>query len=208
MSESLQALIIWLSSVPSVVLYLVLASAAFLENLLPPLPADTVIALGAFLAARGQGTAWGAWLATMVGNVGGALLMYQLGARLGVAWLIRRIPGLGSPERVAQVGHRLATRGVAAVAISRLLPGIRALVPPMAGAIGLPWRGTAVAMALASGLWYGLVCWLAYTAGANADALMARIAAQQRIVGAVAAGVLAIGVARWWWRHRRRGAST
>jgi len=194
----------WLAGVPSAVLYAVLAGAAFLENLLPPLPADTVIAMGAFLAARGHGTAWGAWLATMVGNLGGALLMYQLGARFGMPWLAARFPALGSPAQLAQLGERLSTRGVLAVAISRLLPGVRALVPPVAGAIGLPWRATALAMGLASGIWYGLVCWLAFTAGANAEALLARVAAQQRIVGRVAVGLLAVGLAWWWW-HRRRG---
>lgn len=206
MSEALQMLVAWLSDVPPAVLYAVLAAAAFLENLVPPLPADTVIAMGAFLAARGQGTAWGAWMATMVGNVGGALLMYQLGARVGMPWLVGRVPGLGSPERVAQLGARLASRGIAAVAISRLLPGVRALVPPLAGAIGLPFQGTAVALGLASGFWYGLICWIAYTAGANAEALLARIAVQQRGVGIVAAAVLITFVVRWWWRRRRRGA--
>lgn len=203
MSEALQALVQWLAEVPAAVLYGVLALAAFLENLFPPLPADTVIALGAFLAARGQGTAWGVWLATMVGNVGGALVMYQLGARFGIRWMASRVPGLGSPDQAARLGQRLTTQGIAAVAISRLLPGVRALVPPVAGAIGLPWRGTATAMSVASAVWYGLICWVAYTAGASADALLARIAQHQRVVMWAAAGLLAAGLGHWWWRQRR-----
>lgn len=202
MSETLQSLIQWMAGVPSAVLYAVLAAAACLENLVPPLPADSVIALGAFLAARGHGSPWGAWAATMVGNLAGALLMYRIGARVGIGWLMARVPGLGSRERADQLGARLTAQGIAAVAVSRLLPGVRALVPPVAGAIGLPFTGTAVAMGLASALWYGLICWVAFTAGTNADVLLARMAAQQRVIGIGAVVLLLAGVGRWWWSRR------
>ena len=62
----------WLSTLPEPLLYGALVLAAFAENIFPPLPADTVIALGAFVAARGSGTALGVWTATMLGNLGTA----------------------------------------------------------------------------------------------------------------------------------------
>ena len=43
----------WLSSLPPTALYLVLAVTAAAENIFPPLPADTVVALGSWLSARG-----------------------------------------------------------------------------------------------------------------------------------------------------------
>ena len=54
-------LLTWLASLPEPLLYGALVAAAFAENVFPPLPADTVIALGAFVAARGNGTALGVW---------------------------------------------------------------------------------------------------------------------------------------------------
>jgi hypothetical protein len=59
-------LLAWLVALPKGTLYAVLAVAAFAENVFPPLPADTVIALGAFVAAQGPGTALGVWSATMI----------------------------------------------------------------------------------------------------------------------------------------------
>jgi membrane protein DedA with SNARE-associated domain len=193
----------WLAALPEPLLYGAILVAAFLENLFPPLPADTVVALGAFVAARGNGSVIGAWSATMVGNLAGAMCMFAVGRRVGVPWLTQHFPRVfpqASTERVAQ---RFRERGVLTIAISRFLPAVRAVVPPVAGAIGVPAVRAAVAMTLASGLWYGIVCWLAYGAGANADALLARIATQQRAVALVAAAVVVVGVLFWWWRRRR-----
>jgi membrane protein DedA with SNARE-associated domain len=67
--EGVQA---WLTSLPPAVLYLVLALVAAVENIFPPIPADTVVAFGAFLAARGHATHVGAIASKLCGNVAGA----------------------------------------------------------------------------------------------------------------------------------------
>ena len=88
--------------------------------------------------------------------------------------------------------------------ISRFLPGVRAFVPPVAGAIGLGPIRSAIAMTIASGVWYGIVCRLAFGAGANAEVLLDRIAGQQRIVGAIAAVIALVFIVVLVWRPRRR----
>lgn len=201
-------LLAWLTQLPDALLYGAILVAAFLENVFPPLPADTVIALGAFVAARGNGTELGVWTATMFGNVGGAMLMYGLGHRYGLPWLVRRFPAIVSPSAASRFSERFKTQGMVAVVVSRFLPAVRALVPPMAGALGIGAVRAAVAMTLASGVWYGLVCVLAFRAGANADVLLARIAEQQRALGIGAVVIVAAaGLIVWWrWRRARRSA--
>jgi membrane protein DedA with SNARE-associated domain len=195
-------LLAWLTGLPAPLLYGAIALAAFAENIFPPLPADTVIALGAFVAARGAGTAFGAWSATMIGNIAGAMCMFGVGRRYGLPWLGTRFPRLFPPDAADRVATRFATQGVFAVVVSRFLPGVRAVVPPVAGALGIgAWRAL-VAMTLASGAWYGLVCVLAYRAGANADALLARIAGQQRVMAMGAAAVVVVIGLGLWLRHR------
>jgi membrane protein DedA with SNARE-associated domain len=194
----------WLSTLPEPLLYGALVLAAFAENIFPPLPADTVIALGAFVAARGSGTALGVWTATMLGNLGGAMAMYGLGHRYGLPWLLQRFPALFPSGATDRVSARFKTQGLLAVIVSRLLPGVRAVVPPVAGAMGLGAVRALIAMSLASGAWYGLVCVLAFRAGANADALLERIADEQQTVGLVAAGVVVLAVMVIGWRTRRR----
>ena len=194
----------WLSSLPDALLYGALVLAAFAENIFPPLPADTVIALGAFVAARGNGSALGVWTATMLGNIGGAMVMYGLGHRYGLPWLLKRFPALfpaGSTERVTA---RFKTQGLFAVIVSRFLPGVRAVVPPIAGAMDIGALRALIAMALASGAWYGFVCVLAFRAGANADVLLERIAGQQRTLGLGAAAMVLVVVTFMWWRAQGR----
>ncbi len=196
----------WLTGLPEPLLYGAILLAAFAENLFPPLPADTVVALGAFVAARGNGTAVGAWTATMVGNIGGAMLMYGLGHKFGMPWLTRRFPRMFTPESTEKMMSRFQRGGVVAVAVSRFLPGVRAIVPPVAGAVGFGAVRAAVAMTIASGVWYALVCWVAFKAGAEADVLLARVASEQKKVSLIAAGIVAVVAVVVFIRWRRRRA--
>ncbi len=193
----------WLGSLPEPLLYGAILLAAFAENIFPPLPADTVVALGAFVAARGNGTALGAWGATMAGNLGGAMLMFAVGKRYGMPWLAKRMPAVFAGDASDKFVERFNRQGIAAVVVSRFLPAVRAVVPPVAGALGVGAVRAALAMGIASGAWYGLVCWLAFRAGANAEVLLDRIAEQQRTIGLIAVALVAVAGIAYWIRRRR-----
>lgn len=193
----------WLGALPAALLYLVIAVAAFAENVFPPLPADTAIALGAFVAARGEGSAIGAWAATMVGNLGGALLMFVLGRRLGAGWLQRKLPILGGTEGAARVEAAYRKHGVWALAVSRFIPAVRAVVPPLAGALQVGVVRAMIAMSLASAVWYGLITWLAFSLGSNAEALLTAVGNSQRVAAGVAVAIVVVAVVVWRVRRRR-----
>ena len=65
-------LIDWLTGIPPLALYLLMAVVAAVENVFPPIPADTVVALGSWLAARQQSSAVAVFLGVCLGNVAGA----------------------------------------------------------------------------------------------------------------------------------------
>lgn len=199
-------LLAWLTALPTALLYLAIAAAAFAENIFPPLPADSAVALGAFVAARGPGSALGVWTATMVGNLGGALLMFLLGRRLGADWLRRTLPRLGGPDAADRVRRGYVRYGIWALAASRFLPAVRAVVPPIAGALKVGAWPAMAAMSVASGVWYGVVTWLAFNLGSNADVLLERVrSSQQALALSVLAVVLLVtGVVVWRVRRRRR----
>ncbi len=193
----------WLGALPAPLLYLVIAVAAFAENVFPPLPADTAIALGAFVAARGEGSAVGAWAATMVGNLGGALLMFVLGRRLGADWLRRKLPILGGPEGAARVEAAYRKHGLWALSVSRFIPAVRAVVPPLAGALRVGLVRAMIAMSLASAVWYGLVTWLAFSLGSNAESLLAAVGSSQRVAAGVAVAIVVVALVIWRVRRSR-----
>ncbi|HEU5186110.1 MAG TPA: DedA family protein [Gemmatimonadaceae bacterium] len=202
----MQGLLDWLAGLPSAALLGSLAIVAAAENIFPPLPADTVVAFGAFLAARGQVPLLAAFLATWLGNVAGAILVYALGRRYGARYAHQWMSRFGGATNESRLESMYERRGMLALFLSRFIPGLRALVPPFAGAIRVPALPATLAIAVASGIWYGIVTWIAYRVGSDWEALQQRL----RGVGvttAVAALGIAIIVGGWYLIRRRRAAS-
>jgi membrane protein DedA with SNARE-associated domain len=196
----------WLSGLPPAALYAALAVVSAAENVFPPLPADTVVAFGAFLAARGQATLLGAFLATWLGNVSGALLVYTLGRRYGARYAHQWMTRFGGEKRESRLHAMYERRGLLALFLSRFIPGLRALVPPFAGALHIPLLHATLAIGIASGIWYGIVTWIAYRVGSDWEALQERL----RGAGATAAliaGTMALLAIAWYLIRRRRGKS-
>lgn len=192
----------WLGTLPTVLLYLVVGAAAFVENVFPPAPADMAIALGAFVVARGDGSAIGVWLATMIGNVGGAMMMYYFGHRYGMPWLEKKFPSLKG-EGGKKFEKQYKRFGIPGLIVSRFLPGVRAVVPPIAGAMHIGAVRAALAMSLASGAWYAMVCVLAFRAGSNAEALIAKIGESQKYLAIGAGAIVLVGVGIWLVKRKR-----
>jgi len=191
----------WLAGRPPYALYAALAGAAAVENFFPPFPADTVVAFGSFLAARGQGSLAGSLLATWLGNVAGAMAVYALGRRYGSGWLASRFGGAAAEARVRALYGRY---GVSALALSRFVPGVRAIVAPLAGALRVPAYQAAAAIGVASGIWYGGLAYLAYRLGSDWEALQRAMTTAGRSAAVVAAALVLIAVGVWIVRRRRR----
>lgn len=200
----LQQLLDWLTGLPGVLLYGALGIVAGIENVFPPFPADTVVAFGGYLAARGNHSIVATFLAVWIGNVAGAMLMYALGRRYGADRLIAHMGGGDADRARERLGTLYGRYGTMALFVSRFLPGVRGFVPPLAGAARIPAPRTAIVMSLASAVWYGFICWLAYRLSGSFDALLAAIASSGRWIGVTAMVLAAIGLGLWYLRHRRR----
>jgi membrane-associated protein len=190
----------WLTSVPTAALYAALAAVSAVENIFPPIPADTVVAFGSFLAARGHGTAIGAFLATLAGNLGGAMVMFAVGRRYGAATVERR---LGSARSAGRLHALYGKFGMLALFVSRFIPGVRALVPPFAGALRLSPIRTAIVIGTASAIWYGLITYLAFRVGSDWDTLLVHLRAWSHWMVIGAATVGAVGALTWLFLRRR-----
>ena len=198
----LQQLLDWIAGLPTVALYGALALAAAVENVFPPFPADTVVAFGSFAAARGKGSALGSFAATWAGNVAGALLMYALGRRYGSAMLRGRLLRAG-PDAERKLHDMYRRHGLWALALSRFIPGVRAIVPPFAGALRLSPVRALAAMAVASAIWYGAITLLAYRVGSSWEALRDTVARAGLGAAIGATAIALVGLAFWFVRRRR-----
>jgi membrane protein DedA with SNARE-associated domain len=196
----------WLVGLPPSELYGAIALLAGLENIVPPVPADTVAALGAFLAAQDVLDPWGVYFATLIPNVATAAGMFFLARTTGRAFqdtrLGRRFFAGATMRAVGRLYERHHFWGIFA---SRFLPGYRAVVAPFAGVVGLPAHRALAPVVLASAIWYGIVCFLGYHFGRNWHTVRHALRSASVVFGVVAVAVTAALV--WTlWRRRRRGA--
>ena len=199
----MSGLLAWLETLPVGALYASLALIAAIENVFPPVPADTVVAFGSFLAARGHGTALGAFLSTWIGNVAGAMTMYAVGRRFGAEWLQARMARRGGADMQQRLERMYGKYGLLAIFMSRFLPGIRALVPPFAGALRVPPVRAAAMIAIASAIWYGTVTIVAFRLGANWEQATATLADYQRSIAIGVGAIVLLGLLVWLLRRKR-----
>jgi len=200
----LERLLDALASLPLVPTYLVLMALSALENVFPPVPADTAVALGAFLARRGEVSVVPLVVLCWLANVGSAAGTYVLARRHGPGffrdgWGRKIMP----PEVLAALEEAYARWGVAGIFLSRFLPGLRAAVTPFAGIAGLPPARALVPAAAASAIWYAFLAFAGYELAQNWDAVKALVAHTNRALG-IAALVLSGAAAAWLWRRSRR----
>ena len=201
--ESVNAILAFLGGLPALLIYGVIGLGAALENIVPPIPADTFVLLGGFLAARGDADVWIVWLVTWGSNVGTALLVYWIGHRYGRTFfengLGRHILNAHQLGRMARFYQRF---GTFAIFFTRFLPGLRAVVPAFAGVSHRPFLPVAIPVAAASGIWYGALVWLGATAGRNLETLVRWIDDTNVVLLSVA--LLVMGAVTWWWLKTRR----
>lgn len=191
-----------LGTLPGWAVYLLLAGGAAIENLVPPIPADTFVVVGGLLASRGVVDVWLAGFLTGFANIAGALVVYWMGRRHGRTFFEH---GLGRwvlrPGQIRRIEGFYERWGTHAVFFARFLPGLRAVVPAFAGITHQGFWRTAIPIAVASSLWYGTLIWLGTIAGRNLEAVEGWLAGANRTLLAVAL-VLAALIGWWWWATR------
>mgnify|MGYP002623265803 CR=1 FL=1 len=188
----IEDLIAWLAGLPPVAIYGVIALMAMIENVFPPFPADTAIALGAFLAHRGVTDAWTVFLVTWVANVAAAMGMYFLAARHAPALFRSRLAQRLLPaDGMAFVRREYQRFGLTGLFLGRLLPGFRAVVAPFAGLIHLGPVRAGIPMALASAVWYGGLVFLASAFGQQFSRILELVSGINRTLGIIALLLLA-----------------
>lgn len=191
---------------PTPLLLLLLGAGAALENVVPPVPADTFVVIGAFLTARGPLNPWAVFAVTWAANVGGAMAVYGAGRRHGMGffrgrwgrWILNR-------RQLAWIRAFYGRWGGWALFMSRFLPGIRAVVPVFAGVSRMPALPVLVPMAVASALWYGGLVWVGAVAGRNIETILAALSGVNRVLGLIALAVAAVGLLAWSATRKGRG---
>jgi membrane protein DedA with SNARE-associated domain len=126
--------------------YALITLGMFLENLVPPIPAELIMPLGGFLAHKGQLQLLPVILSGLLGTVLGAWFWYGVGRLINEERLEHLLGRHGRWLGVTPVGLRQSRRwfqrhGAAVVFWGRLVPGVRTLISVPAGIELMPQPG-------------------------------------------------------------------
>ena len=192
-----------LGDLPPLLVYLIIGAGAAIENVIPPIPADTFVLLGAFLSAQGRTSPWIVFFVTWGANVASATAVFLVARRYGQTFFDTKIGRfLLNPRQMDQIGRFYDRFGSVAIFFSRFLPAFRAMVPVFAGVTRKPAIWVLPPLALASGLWYGLLIYVGATAGESFEEIMAFVDRASTYLLAVA--IILLGAFLFWWFRSRR----
>lgn len=181
-----------------------------LENVFPPLPSEVVLPLAGFTASRGDFRLWEALFWTTLGSVVGALILYAIGAALGLQRTIaiaERIP-LIEPSDIDKTVAWFQKHGPKAVFFGRMLPIFRSLISIPAGIERMPLPQFVVLTLAGSLIWNSVFVIAGYQLGENWHRVERYAQYLQYLVIVAVAGAVAVFVVRRLRSQRLRSRST
>ena len=143
--------------------------AVALENVFPPVPSEVILPLAGFTAGQGKISLIAAILWTTAGSVVGALVLYGLGAWLGVDRLRKaadKIPFVTASD-VDKADEWFDKHGNKAVFFGRMVPVVRSLISIPAGVSGMPILKFTIYTAAGSLVWNTALILAGYALGEN-----------------------------------------
>lgn len=165
------------------------------------LPAETVVVAAGAAAAHGMVEWWAVFLVAWIFAVAGDTVGFGIGRRWGRTLIDRYGDRVGlTPKRVEEADEFVDRWGVLAVAGGRMVPAVRVLLMPTAGASTMRWQAFVPADIAGAGLWAAVHTMIGYLVGiglkhANDTVLFGGLI----VLVVVAAGIV-------WWIRRRGGS--
>jgi membrane protein DedA with SNARE-associated domain len=183
-----------------------IAVAAALEYLFPPVPGDTVILLGFFLAGRGHLPWAGVVAAALLGGLVGVEAAYRIGSRLGRSYFFLRRSRIAA-AKLPRLERYLARYGGRLLLVNRFLPVLRGLFLYAAGTARLPWASTFLCANASNLAWVLLLAWVGHRFGASWERLEGVFKAYSSILGVLFLSYLVLTIWRYSLRARMNESS-
>ena len=183
--------------------YLVLFISAFVENVLPPIPGDTVTILGAYLVGTGALNFWGVYIATTAGSILGFMSIY--GLAFWVEWKIieKYQPRWLSRTKIDKVEIWFHEYGYWIILFNRFLSGARSVISIVAGLSKMQVIPVFILALISCAVWNGGLISLGSVVGSNWDEIVSFLKLYNRTVIIAIIAVLIIFIIRWFFTTRK-----
>lgn len=156
-TDVVQTIVDWIGMLPAFWVYAVFFAICYLENVVPPIPGDVLLAFGGYLAAAGLLSGGWLWLLSVVASVIGFMNMYWLGKKLGdhidqhgEGHFLMRFIDYRYFRKARMWMYRY---GYGVILANRFLAGTRTVISFTAGGAGLRAGWTSLNAFISSALW-------------------------------------------------------
>jgi len=172
---NLDSFLNFLNSLPDYMIYLLLGLSAFVENIFPPVPGDTVTAFGAFLVGTQRLNFFGVYLATTLGSLAGFMSLFWIGTLLGRRFFLEKDYRFFKAQDIIKAEEWFRRFGYLIILFNRFFPGFRSVIS-IAGGISKLRAASVALLAFVSCAVWNLI-WIAfgYMLGTNWDTVKDRM---------------------------------
>ena len=171
----MDAIINYINALPDFLIYFFLGMSAFIENLFPPIPGDTITAFGAFLVGIGRLDFFWVYISTTLGSLLGFMSLFWIGGYLGRRFFIEKDYRFFKAKDIVKAEGWFRKYGYFLIALNRFFPGIRSVIS-IAGGISRLQVSRVILLALIScGVWNMIWIVLGYVLGTNWDTFEAKM---------------------------------
>jgi membrane protein DedA with SNARE-associated domain len=174
--DSVDRFLNFLHTLPDSVIYLTLGFCAFVENVFPPIPGDTITAFGAFLVGTKRLNFLGVYLSTTVGSLSGFMFLFWVGGVVGRRFLIEKDYRFFKAKDIVRAEVWFQRFGYLLIVLNRFFPGIRSVISLAGGISGLNSLKTAVLALISCGVWNLIWIGFGYTLGTNWETVKGKMA--------------------------------
>lgn len=182
-------------------IYLALFVSAYLENIVPPVPGDTVTVIGAYLVGRGGLNFWAVWGSTTLGSVAGFMTLFWAAYWLEDRFLEKRLLRWVNREKIARSQRWFQRYGYGVVLANRFLSGIRSVISLSAGLARLKPLSVLLLSAASAALWNFALIYAGAYVGKSWEQILAYVKFYNRFILLSLAVVAAIVLG--WYIIRR-----
>jgi len=177
-------------------LYVALFLCAYVENVFPPIPGDTVTIFAGYLLGRTVRSPIGMLISTTLGSTAGFMTYYIIGRLIHPEYFERKnfrfLPAL----QIEQAEKWFRRYGVWIVLSNRFFSGIRSVISIVTGMCRLPWSKVLFLAGIGGLVWNALLIWAGYLLGENWISVSGFLTTYNRVLAGLAIALAAIWLLR------------
>ncbi len=197
----------FISALPDTLVYFMLGLSAFVENVFPPIPGDTITAFGAFLVGTQRLNFFGVYLSTTFGSLVGFMFLFWIGGLLGRRFFVERDYRFFRAREIERAEAWFRRFGYLLILSNRFFPGIRSVISIAGGISRLKGLRVAGLALVSAGLWNLIWISAGYALGSNWETVRERmtyiLVRYNAAVMAVLGAVILILVVRKYTANKR-----